>query len=149
VELHPIIIEVEIKAPLERVWQLWTQPDELTTWLAEQANIQTDVGGAFELFWEPNHPERNSTLGCTITAMEPNKMLSFTWKGPVAFQELMNTNPPPTSVTVVLRAVSQERTAVRLEHVGWGCEENWVEARTWQERAWRTALTQLRDQTER
>jgi len=147
--MGPIVIEVELEAPVERVWRAWTEPDELASWLTELANVRMEVGGPYELFWEPEHPERNSTLGCTITALEPNRLLAFTWKGPVPYADLMNIEPPPTSVTVSFQASGPECTIVRLEHVGWGSGPRWEEARAWHVKAWQEAFARLKRHVER
>lgn len=147
--LEPVVIEIEVGAPVDRVWRAWTEPNDLTAWLSVRANIRLEVGGPYELFWEPDYPERNSTLGCKITAMCLNESLAITWKGPSLYADLMNNDPPPTSVMVMLCAAGPDRTLVRLDHIGWGDGPRWAEARAWHERAWRDALAQLREQVEK
>lgn len=146
---EPIVIEIEVGAPVDRVWQAWTESNDLAAWLTARANIRAEVGGQYELFWEPAHPERNSTLGCTIISMRVNEILGFTWKGPVPYADLMNSDPPPTSVTVMFRVTDPERTVIRIEHTGWGPGPRWGEARGWQDRAWRGALARLKELLEK
>jgi uncharacterized protein YndB with AHSA1/START domain len=135
-------VEQTYAAPRQMVWAAWTEAAALATWLAMKANIRLVEGGAFELFWEPEHPERNSTLGCKLLGLVPGEQLTFSWKGPVDFADLMNVEPPPTSVKVTLRGGAAE-TTVKLEHRGWGDGPRWLEARAWQEKAWRMALAEL------
>lgn len=142
------MLEVAVAAPVDRVWKAWTDPEQLVRWLANAANVQVQVGGPYELFWEPDRPERNSTQGCQITAMHECEWISFTWKGPEPYADLMNSEPLPTSVKVLLRAMGPAQTIVRLEHAGWGDGPRWAEARHWQEHAWQIALTELRRQME-
>ncbi|MCB9654020.1 MAG: SRPBCC domain-containing protein [Deltaproteobacteria bacterium] len=140
---QPVQILVSLSAPIERVWRAWTENEELTTWLTAKANVALLVGGPYELFWEPDHPDRNSTLGCKVTAFEPMRFLAFSWRGPTEFAHLMNTEPFPTSVRVAFTETSIGETVIELEHGGWGLGPKWAEARAWQDRAWRVAFAQL------
>jgi uncharacterized protein YndB with AHSA1/START domain len=140
--VESIQIERFVEAPIERVWHAWIDPADLSRWLTERANIQPEVGGAYELFWEPDHPDRNSTMGCKITAIDNPRLLTFTWRGPVQFSDFMNSEPPPTHVRIELASVDG-RTRVQLTHAGWGPGPRWAEARAWFDRAWNTSLDRL------
>lgn len=145
-ELEPIQIEVKINKPVSGTWKSWVEADELKTWLAEEANVSAVAGGPYELFWEPQHPGRNSTQGCKVLLAEPGKKLAFTWKGPEQYAELMNSASVVTSVTVTFEPKSPDCTVVRLVHSGWQRGEQWAEAREWHEEAWLAALDRLRKQ---
>jgi uncharacterized protein YndB with AHSA1/START domain len=138
-----IVIEFEVRAPVERVFKAWTDPSELTRWLTEKAIVDVKRGGSYELFWDLNRPDLNSTIGCRITDLEMNRMIAFDWKGPVPYADLMNVEPLPTSVIVRMDEVRENHTAVRLEHTGWGVGPRWNEARQWQENAWKDAINLL------
>lgn len=139
----PITVELALDAPVAQVWTAWTDAGQLARWLTEKANVRAEVGGPYELFWELDHPERNSTLGCTLTAVEPKQRLAFTWRGPVPYAHLMNQGePPPTHVDVRFESEG-DTTVVRFEHLGWGTGQEWDEAKAWQEKAWRGAFHQL------
>ena len=143
---EPVIdIEQVLPARRDEVWRAWTSADELRAWLAEEAMVHPEPGGAFELFWEPARPERNSTRGCRVLDAAERELLSFTWRGPVPFAELMNVEPLPTWVTVTLEDVEGGATRLRLRHRGWGSGPRWDAARLWQEQAWRLALERLRE----
>jgi uncharacterized protein YndB with AHSA1/START domain len=43
--------ETEVDAPVHRVWQVLTDPDELNRWIATQANVQLEKGGLYSLGW--------------------------------------------------------------------------------------------------
>jgi uncharacterized protein YndB with AHSA1/START domain len=140
--VQSIRIERFIDAPIERVWRAWIDPADLSRWLTAHANVQPKVGGAYELFWEPDHPDRNSTLGCKVTVIDEPRLLAFTWRGPVQFSDFMNGEPPPTHVRVELASVDR-KTRVRLTHAGWGTGPRWAEARAWFDRAWTDSLERL------
>lgn len=139
---HIISIEQTFNAPVDRVWRAWIAPSDLSSWLAAKAKVNGEAGGAYELFWEPEHPERNSTLGCRLTALDPMKELAFTWRGPVQYSDLMNGEPPPTHVVVRFEE-RNGKTLMTFRHLGWGTGSKWEEAKAWQEGAWRGAFEQL------
>jgi len=64
--MEAITIEETLKAPIDRVWRAWTDPEQLCPWFALRANVVPKRGGAYELFWDLAHPERQSTLGCRV-----------------------------------------------------------------------------------
>lgn len=143
VEESPIVLEKTISISLDEAWLLWAEADKLTTWLTVKANIKPEVGGSYELFWDPEHPEQNSTIGCKILELNPKQSLVFQWKGPVPFADVMNVDPLPTWVRVTLISKSHTQTTIRLEHFGWKSGIKWSEAKKWQESAWLQAFSQL------
>ena len=76
-KVRDIDIQIVIENPVDRVFEAWIKPDLIERWLTRKANVDAAVGGAYELFWEPERPEHNSTLGCRITDIVPNSELSF------------------------------------------------------------------------
>lgn len=138
-----IVLEKTVSVSVEAAWKKWTEVNELKSWLANDANIELRVGGRYELFWEPEHPERNSTIGCNILKLEPLREIAFEWKGPVHFADIMNTTPLPTWVRVSLQRVGETQTTIRLEHFGWQTSPHWDEAKKWQKNAWLQAFSQL------
>ncbi len=136
----PIKLRVQLPVPPLTIWQMWTNPEQVSTWLAASATIEPRLGGAFELFWDET-PEHNSTLGCTVTAIEPYTRLSFTWRGPEHLESLM----PAGSTAVELRFTGDHLTStLYLHHTGWGSGQDWAEAREWQLEAWKNALGGLK-----
>lgn len=68
---HSVQMHRIVPAPPERVWQALVEPSRAGMWFAALANITAERGGAYELFWQPDSPEHNSTIGCRITAIAP------------------------------------------------------------------------------
>lgn len=137
---------VRLSCSPDEAFEMFTVNARIQAWLAEQADVEPRVGGKYELFWDPEHRERNSTLGCRITAIETGKLLCFEWKGPVQFASFMNTADPLTHVTVLFLPNREQEGAaeVHLIHTGWRSDEYWEQARTWFEPVWRNALENLR-----
>jgi uncharacterized protein YndB with AHSA1/START domain len=144
--MEAITIEETLNAPIDRVWRAWTDPEQLCPWFALRANVVPNRGGPYELFWDIDHPERQSTLGCRVTFIQPQRWLGFTWRGPTIFDDVMNENaappPPPTHVAVSFEKIGQ-RTIARVSHTGWLEGERWAEAHAWHVRAWKAVFQNL------
>ena len=65
---------VEVEAPPERVWQLLTDPTELTRWWPDAAQLEPRVGGRVILDFGPGD------VSGEITRWEPPSALGFTWE---------------------------------------------------------------------
>ena len=139
-----IDIQILIENPVDQVFNAWVQPELLERWLTRKAKVDAAVGGAYELFWDPERPEHNSTLGCRITDIVPNSELSFNWRGPEEYEEVMGSG---TQVFVRLEP-RESGTLLRFIHTGWGSGANWEQARTWQEDAWKEAIENLKNMLE-
>jgi uncharacterized protein YndB with AHSA1/START domain len=130
---------------IERAFAMFTENAQLQTWLARSANVEPRSGGSYELFWDLDDPEHNSTLGCKITAIEPNALLAFEWKGPPAFR-FMNEVDPLTHVSLFFAPCNEVLTPctdIYLLHSGWGSSEDWEEARVYFVRAWESTFAEL------
>lgn len=131
-----------LKCSPEKAFEMFTVNEHLERWLTEAAYVEPNVGGKYELFWNPEDRENDSTIGCKILALRPNRLLSFEWKGPKQFKHFMNEIRPLTNVVVsfIPCAVGTE---VHLLHTGWRDTPEWEEAREWFDKTWRMALTEL------
>lgn len=134
-----------INASPSQVFSMFTKNSNIVKWLAQAADVEPFVGGKYELFWDRQHPELNSTLGCAITAIETNKLLCFEWKGPLQFAHIMNGKHPLTHVCVALIPIGSGATELHLVHTGWGNGREWEEARVWFGSVWENALDKLAD----
>lgn len=140
-----IVQSARLHCAVERAFAMFTQNEQLQRWLTNIADVEPEPGGRYELFWDPDDPERNSTLGCKVTAMEPDALLAFEWKGPAQFR-FMNEADPLTHVAVFFAPCAEVLTPctdVHLLHTGWRATEDWQEARTYFVRAWENAFTEL------
>lgn len=140
-----IVQTTRLHCAVERAFAMFTENEQLETWLTRIAEVEPVVGGRYELFWDPDDSEHNSTLGCKITAIEPNALLAFEWKGPPQFR-FMNEADPLTHVAVFFTPCSEVLTPctdVYLLHTGWRASEEWEEARLYFARAWESAFAEL------
>ncbi|MGB7054794.1 MAG: SRPBCC domain-containing protein [bacterium] len=132
----------------EQAFEMFTMNDYLQSWLTEIADVEAKLGGKYELFWDPDDRENNSTKGCKITAIEKNKFLAFKWKGPPQFKHFMNTATPLTHVVVFFLPCGDSAvstcTEVHLIHTGWGDSAEWKEAKSYFDNAWFIAFKNLK-----
>ena len=140
-----ISFELELNVSVEEAWSLWTDSKKLEKWLTSEAIVNPELGGAYELFWDPTNHNDNSTIGCKITAFIPNRLLAFEWRGPVPFADLMNVDPFPTWASVSFEPRSIDQTVFHFRHSGWGEGERWKAARDWQIKAWNGAFGELKN----
>ena len=145
---HKIIhASVYLNCNVHRAFEMFTVNECLQAWLPKLADVEPVVDGKYELFWDPENPEDNSTIGCKVTAVEPDKFISFEWKGPVQFKHFMNEADPLTHVVVFFLPCDTQtspQTEVHLIHSGWRNTEEWAEARPFFKRAWDIAFDKLK-----
>ncbi len=142
-----IQIEIILDCDVSQAFNFFTINEKLESWLPEKAEVELKVGGKYELFWDPQNREINSTIGCKITSIERNKFISFEWKGPERFQSFMNFCDPLTHVVVVFssRYEDHKKTTLFLFHSGWRDDPEWQKAHDYFEKAWTGALTNLKE----
>jgi uncharacterized protein YndB with AHSA1/START domain len=128
--------------PPEKAFAYFTSNALVQSWLTAVADVEPRVGGKYEVFWQPDDRENNSTIGCRVTAMSPKQMLAFQWRSPKQFKAFANGADPLTHV-VVSFAAEGAGTRVHLVHSGWRSGTAWDEARIWQEKAWTGAFKEL------
>ncbi|MFQ6126325.1 MAG: SRPBCC domain-containing protein [Candidatus Heimdallarchaeota archaeon] len=142
-----IQITISIECDVKQAFRMFTVNELLENWLTVKAEVEPKVGGKYELFWDPDSREINSTIGCSITGFEQDNFVSFNWKGPVEFQPFMNSADPLTHVIVFFSPNSNDpnKTIIRLFHTGWRKDREWQQARNYFEKAWSQALQELKN----
>jgi len=141
--MDKIIYQVsQLRCNPQKAFEMFTVNEHVEKWLTKAADIEPEVGGKYELFWNLDDKEHDSTIGCRITALHPGRLLAFEWKGPQQF-EFMNQVRPLTHVVVAF-IPEGEGTEVHLIHTGWLNTAAWEEARQWFEKAWILALSELK-----
>jgi uncharacterized protein YndB with AHSA1/START domain len=105
-DLPPVVQSIEIGAPAERVFELWTSPEELIKWWPDAVELEPRVGGSVKLEFEG----RGDVWG-EFTRFEPPHALAFTWIRGVA-PEIT------TFVEVSIEDLGDGRSRVELVHSG-------------------------------
>jgi uncharacterized protein YndB with AHSA1/START domain len=124
-------IEISLLAevPPAEVVRLWSTADGVRSFLAPAANIAGEVGGPFEIVFEPEtDPEgaHHGTSGATLLALEPGWRVAFTWTFP-PFGPEFNTRPFPTWVEVTAEAMPDRpgHSIVHFAHHGFPLKAEW------------------------
>ncbi len=127
--MDKLIVETaKLNCSTEKAFEMFTFNKNLESWLTVKADVEPQIGGKYELFWEPDDPENNSTIGCKILAIDQPTYLNFEWRGPKQFTHFMNNVRPLTNVTVIFTAQG-DQTRVTLIHTGWRDTGDWEQAR--------------------
>lgn len=140
-ELDPILIQVTVPLPIPMIYRAFTDPEQLSGWLAVRAKVSPHVGGEYELAFEGETPFESRGTILTLTS---DVDVGFTWFAPPQFATLMNEPTPKTHVYVRLQE-SPEGIDITLEHVGWVSGAAWEEARSWHFHLWDERLHGLKD----
>ncbi len=126
--------EVVVSAPVSQVWEAWTTEEGISSFFAPACNIGIRVGGPYEMFFLPDaDPGQRGGEGCRILAIQPEKMLSFTWNAPPHLPEVRSQF---THVTLRFEPMSGKTTRVTLTQDGWGQGDQWDEAFEYFRQAW-------------
>ena len=132
-----LVLKRRLKAAPEKVYEAWTQPEQMTQWWGVAGGpkppvAETDlrVGGRFRVqFWDPKN-EHHSVSG-TYREVVPNRKLSFSW----AWQ---STPERESLVTIDLNPVN-DGTMLTLTHEQFFSEK----ARDDHGRGWNLSLDRL------
>lgn len=125
---------ISIAAPVSAVWGAWTTEEGATSFFAPDCKIELRVGGAYEMYFDPEGAEgERGGEGLTILAIQPERMLSFTWNAPPSLPEVRG---QLTHVTLLFEALAEGQTKLSLSHDGWGMGGQWDQAFEYFTRAW-------------
>jgi uncharacterized protein YndB with AHSA1/START domain len=132
--IKSIQLEVTIPATRSELWQAWTTEEGVKTFFAPECRIDLRPGGAYELYFNLDAPvgDRGSE-GMIILALQPERMLSFTWNAPPS---LPSVRGEMTHVVVRFEEIDPKSTEVSLIHDGWGEGGEWDQAYEYFIRAW-------------
>jgi uncharacterized protein YndB with AHSA1/START domain len=152
--LDPIIVETTVRAMPSEVWECWTTPRGMKSFLTN-ANIDLRIGGPFELYFggEDVPPGQRGSEGCTILSYEPGRMLSFTWNAP---PHLKHARAQHTWVVVNIEPHGPHASKVTLKHYGFAekaaefpaHEQEWKDTRAYFTNAWPKVLGALKHRFE-
>jgi len=135
---------ISLRCSPRKAFDLFTVNKHLEKWLTQVADVEPEVGGKYELFWNPEDRENDSTISCKILAIATSRFLCFEWKGPNQFKHFMSAVRPLTNV-VVFFIPHPDGTEVYLLHTGWKDTAEWEEARKWFDKAWTKTLSKLQN----
>jgi uncharacterized protein YndB with AHSA1/START domain len=102
--------EITIAAPVERVWELITQPEHVGTWFGDAgAEIDLRPGGSLTLSWE-----EYGTIHGRIERIEPMTLFSYRW---APYKDPGGTEPVDGNSTLIEFMLSETDEGTRLRLV--------------------------------
>lgn len=119
---NSILIRRKLPAPIEEVWEAWTDPQQLMQWKSPEsmttpeATVDLKVGGEYSVTMERQPDPGKVTVRGVYKEIEKPTKLVFTWKWDGQEEE--------TTVTVELKALSDTETELTLTHEGFVTEES-------------------------
>ncbi len=138
--VDPVVVEREIPAEPSWVYRRWVTGEVFGT----PVTVDPVVGGRYEIAFVEDAPEGlRGAEGCRILALEPDRMVVFTWNSPPGFP----IRGQHTWVVVSL-VPSDAGTHVRLAHLGHGDGPDWQANREYFASAWSRVLDSLEDQAQ-
>lgn len=108
-ETKPLVVERTLNAPVSRVWQALTDNEKMKQWYFQLDNFEPRVGFEFSFSGQGSKGE-NYVHNCRITAVEPEKKLSYTW--------VYEGFEGHSEVSFELFPEDDDKTKVRITHTG-------------------------------
>jgi uncharacterized protein YndB with AHSA1/START domain len=126
--------EMNIPAPVKDLWKAWTTEQGVKSFFAPECKIELKPGGAYEmLFNKEAPPGEQGGEGMIILAIQPEKMLSFTWNSPPTLPDVRG---QMTHVTLRFTESNTGESRLHFVHDGWGEGGEWDQSFDYFIRAW-------------
>jgi len=136
---RPVVVERTVAAPPHEVYRLWTTSEGIAQFLGPTAIVGPGIGGPYEYQFLDDAPDGlRGGEGCRILALEPDRLVVFTWNSPPGFA----TRGQHTWVVLSLQPIDGG-THVRLAHWGHGVGPDWEANREYFTSAWERVLDAL------
>lgn len=133
-----VVAEVVVKAGVDEVWKAWTTEEGIKSFFAPACKLDLRVFGAYDIYFNPEGtPGQRGAEDNVILAIQPQKMLSFTWDAP---PHLPNVRQQRTSVVVRFKSLGESQTKITLTETGWGEGEEWDKAFDYFSSAWQDVV---------
>jgi uncharacterized protein YndB with AHSA1/START domain len=120
-----ITVEAHISAPVEKVWQFWTEPEHITQWnfasddwQCPRATNDLRVGGAFSFRMEDKDGSAGFDFGGTYTDVIPEKHIAYTM-GENGRSAEVTFNPEEGGVHVAVTFVPETENPLEMQRSGW------------------------------
>jgi len=107
-EKQPIVFERLFNSPISKVWKAITDKNEMKNWYFDLAEFKPEIGFKFQFTGGPS-PEKQYLHLCEITALIPEKKITYSWR--------YDGYPGNSFVTFELFE-QQDKTLLRLTHEG-------------------------------
>lgn len=118
-----ITVETNVRAPIEKVWQAYTTPEDITQWNAAsddwhttKSSVDLRVGGAFSSRMEAKDGSFGFDFAGTYTNIVPNRLIEYSFGDRAAMVEFTE-KPEGVSVRVSFDAESTHSN--EQQQAGW------------------------------
>lgn len=119
-----ITVEATVIAPVEKVWEFWTNPTHITKWCAASDDWHTPraendlrTGGSFSSRMEAKDGSFGFDFGGIYDAVETNKLIAYTLGDGRKVSIVFAAGGSDTKVTETFDAESEN--AVEMQRAGW------------------------------
>ncbi len=127
--------EVVVDAGVKDVWAAWTTEEGIRSFFAPGCKLDFKANGDYEIHFNPaGQPGERGAEGTKILAIQPEKMLAFTWNNPPSIPGI---RWQYTTVVLRFKALSDNQTRVSLYQSGWGEGAEWDQAFAYFSKAWK------------
>ena len=106
-ETGPVVKEVTLQAPIDKIWRAITDKEEMKGWYFTIEEFIAQPGFQFKMYGEKKGVK--FPISCTVKEVEQNKKLSYTW----SYDDF----PAETLLTFELSG-NDDQTQLRLTHEG-------------------------------
>lgn len=128
-----------VHAPLADVWKTWTTKEGVA-FIAEDAKIELQVGGAYEWYFSKDAPEgQRGGEGCRVLSFVPQQEISCSWNAPPKIPAL-RTAGTKTQVNISFRSITDQQTMILLSQHGLGEGKDWDEYYVYFQNAWSVVM---------
>lgn len=139
-----LVHEVEVNAPVDRVWHAWTTNDGAKAFFSPNVNIDLRVGGPYEIYFDmTQEPGMRGAEGCHVLSFLPKRMLSFEWNAPPAIPALREADVKTVCV-VEFDSLDENTTKITHSQLGFGEGEDWDAYWDYFDKAWGYVLENCR-----
>jgi uncharacterized protein YndB with AHSA1/START domain len=118
-----ITVETNVRAPIDRVWQAYTTPEDIVQWNAAsddwhttKSSVDLRVGGAFSSRMEAKDASFGFDFAGTYTNIVPNRLIEYSFgdrKASVEFTE------KPEGVNVKVSFEAESTHSIEQQQTGW------------------------------
>lgn len=118
-----IIVETNVRAPIERVWQAYTTPDDIVQWNAAsddwhttRSNVDLRIGGTFSSRMEAKDGSFGFDFAGTYTNVVPNHLIEYSFGDRTATVEF---SASPEGVKVRVSFDAETTHSDKQQRDGW------------------------------
>jgi uncharacterized protein YndB with AHSA1/START domain len=108
--------EIDIDAPIDVVWTVITEPEHISRWFTDSAELDVRPGGEGRFGWEAKATNRENVVNLRVERVDPPHFFSFRWNYPDG------ADPTETNAPLVEFSLEARGGATRLRLVESGLE---------------------------